>query len=163
MFRSSGGRRSKPQNRADAVGFHASRSSQGPTTKAGSGSTAASRRSRPGRTSSKESMSCAEARPARAKRCAPLDDVEPEGAGKRVEHGVGGADPACLEPLDVVDAHGGQRGHLFAPQSFDTPAAAGSEPDVLGLDPCAAVIWRNSPSSLLMLRLLQAAAPLIQG
>ena len=63
-----------------------------------------------------------------------LDDVELEGAGKRVEHGVGGADPACLEPLDVVDAHGGQRGDLFAPQSFDAPAAAGSEPDVLGLD-----------------------------
>ena len=63
-----------------------------------------------------------------------LEDVELEGAGKRDEHGVGGRDPAYLEPLDVVDAHGGERGDLFAPQSFDTPAAAGSEPDVLGLD-----------------------------
>ncbi len=63
-----------------------------------------------------------------------LDDVELEGAGERVEHGVGGADPACLEPLDVVDAHGGQRSDLFAPQSFDAAAAAGVEPDVFGLD-----------------------------
>ena len=45
-----------------------------------------------------------------------LDDVELECAGERVEHCVGGADLAGLEPLDVVDAHGGQRGDLFAPQ-----------------------------------------------
>ena len=66
-----------------------------------------------------------------------LDDVEKEGAGERVEHGVGGPDPARLEPLDVVDADGGQRGDLFASQSFDTAAAAGVEPDVFGLDPRA--------------------------
>jgi hypothetical protein len=64
-----------------------------------------------------------------------LDDVELEGAGKRVEDGVGRADPAYLESLDVVDAHGGQRSDLFAPQSFDAPAAAGVEPDVFRLDP----------------------------
>src|SRR4051794_2636505 len=63
-----------------------------------------------------------------------LDDVEKEGAGERVEHGVGGADPAALEPLDVVDAHRGERGDLFAPQSLDPAAAAGVEADVLGLD-----------------------------
>jgi hypothetical protein len=63
----------------------------------------------------------------------PLDGVEPEGAGQRVEHGLGGRDPACLEPLDVVDADGGQRGDLFAPQPFDAPAAACLETDVFGL------------------------------
>ena len=66
-----------------------------------------------------------------------LEDIEHESAGERIENGIGGADPACLEPLDVVDAHGGQRSYLFASQSFDTPAAACSEPDVLGLDPRA--------------------------
>ena len=66
-----------------------------------------------------------------------FDDVEHESAGQRVEHGVGGADPACLEPLDVVDTDRGQRGHLFASQSFDTPAATCPEADVLRLDPCA--------------------------
>ncbi len=64
----------------------------------------------------------------------PLDGVEPEGAGQRVEHGLGGRDPACLEPLDVVDADGGQRGDLFAPQSLDTPATTRPESDVLWLD-----------------------------
>ena len=66
-----------------------------------------------------------------------LEDVELECAGERIEHRVRWADLAGLEPLDVVDAHGGQRGDFFAPQPLDAPAAAGSESDVFGPDPCA--------------------------
>ena len=59
--------------------------------KAGSGSTEASSRSRPGRTSSRALTSCAEARAGEGEEMRSLDDVEQEGAGERVEHGVGGA------------------------------------------------------------------------
>src|SRR5262249_52042286 len=64
-----------------------------------------------------------------------LIDVALEGAGQGAECGVGGTDLAPFQPLDVVDADGGQRGHLFASKSLDPPAAARSEPDVLGSDP----------------------------
>ena len=138
MFRSPGGRRSKPQNRADAVGFHASRSSQGPTTKAGNGSAAASSRSSPGRNLF-ERVDFPAPRPGlyQARRGGFVRGLVEslEGARKRVEYRVGGRDLAQLQPLDVVDAHRGQCGHLFASQTFDTlPGPPALELDLLGLD-----------------------------
>jgi len=65
----------------------------------------------------------------------PLVGVELESACERPEHRLGGADFAPFQPLDVIDAHGRQRGNFFASQSLDPPAAARIEPDVFRLDP----------------------------
>ncbi len=54
-----------------------------------------------------------------------LSLVEPQRAGERFKHGVGGA--ACVTPLQpgvVVDADPGQQRDFLAAQSRDAPVAA---------------------------------------
>ena len=64
-----------------------------------------------------------------------LGVVELERVGERLEDGVG--DPggiAALEALVILDAHSGERGHLFTAQARYLPTAVATQPDLVRCD-----------------------------